>query len=164
MSEARHLADTLEGLFTRPDNGWFTPFTVATSGLTAVQATSVPAPRFNSIWALTNHLRFWQEVASLRLRSLPVDRQTLGDEHGWPPPGDPADEQGWQAARDRVIAVNRELAALVASLSDVEIGEPIAAGRPNRYQVIQGVIAHNSYHTCEIISVRHMLGLWLERT
>jgi hypothetical protein len=27
-----------------------------------------------------------------------------------------------------------------------------------------GLIAHNGYHTCEIISIRHMLGLWLERT
>jgi len=24
--------------------------------------------------------------------------------------------------------------------------------------------AHNSYHACEVISIRHMLGLWLDRT
>jgi len=52
----------------------------------------------------------------------------------------------------------------VASLSDEEIAQPTAPGRAKRYQAIQGLIAHNSYHTCEIISIRHMQGWWLERT
>jgi hypothetical protein len=60
MSEAQHLADALEGLFANPEHGWFTPCSVAVTGLTAAQAASVPAPRFNSVWAVVNHVRFWQ--------------------------------------------------------------------------------------------------------
>jgi len=164
MAEAQHLSDALEGLFARPDHGWFTPFAVAIAGLTADQAATVPAERFNSVWAVVNHVRFWHEFVLRRLRGLAVDRRVLEAEKGWPPPDDPADEQAWQAACARVIAVNAELAKLIAGLSDEELAQPIAEGRANRYQVIQGLIAHNSYHTCEIISIRHMQGLWLERT
>jgi len=164
MSEAQHLSDALEGLFVRPDNGWFTPLTVAIAGLTAEQGATVPAPSFNSVWAVVNHVRFWQEVTLLRLRGLPADRQASGAEDGWPPPVAPADELAWQAACDRAIALNAELAGLIAGTTGEELAQPIAPGRANRYQMIHGVIAHNSYHTCEIILIRHMQGLWLERT
>ena len=86
MPEAQHLADALEGLFSR-DHGWFTPFSVAVDGLDAAQAASVPAPGFHSIWAVVNHVWFWQQVTLLRLQGAPVDRQALGAEDGWPPAG-----------------------------------------------------------------------------
>jgi hypothetical protein len=164
MSEAQHLAEALEGLFANPENGWFTPFSVATAGLTAEQAAHVPAERFNSVWAVANHVRFCQEVALRRLRGLPVDRAALGAEDDWPPVGEPADEDAWQTARERALAVNRELAETVAGLSGEELAQPFAAGRAARYQLVQGLIAHSGYHACEIISIRHMQGLWLERT
>jgi uncharacterized damage-inducible protein DinB len=162
MSESEHLADALIGLFTRTDNGWFTPLTVAVAGLTAEKAARTPAPRFNSVWGLVDHVRYWEEFALLRLRGLPADRAVLGED--WAPIIDPADEAAWQAACHRAVAMNEVLAAYVAGLTDEELAEPYAPGRAKRQQVIQGVIAHNSYHTCEIISVRHMQGLWLEET
>lgn len=164
MTEAQHLSDALQGLFAQPDHGWFTSFATATDGLTAEQAAHVPAPRFNSVWGVVNHVRFWQEAMLLRLRGLEVDRSTLGAEDGWPPAGDSADENGWRSARERALEVNELLAKAVSGLSDQELAEPTAPGRALRYQVIQGIITHNSYHTCEIISIRHMQGLWLERT
>ena len=164
MSEAEHLADALDGLFVNPDHGWFTPFVVAVEGLTAAQAATVPAPGFNSVWAVVNHVRFWQEYFLLRLQGQSPDRQALGAQNGWPPPQGSGGEQDWQAARARALELNRELVRFVAGLSDDEVGAHIAEGRPRRDQVIHGVLAHNSYHTCEIISIRHMLGIWLERT
>jgi len=65
MLEAQHLADALQGLVANPEQGFFTAFTVATDGLTAAQAMAIPAPRFNSIWAVVNHVRFWQESTLL---------------------------------------------------------------------------------------------------
>jgi hypothetical protein len=164
MSEAQHLSDALEGLLTRSDNGWFTPLAVATAGLTAEQAATIPAPGFNSIWAIVNHVWFWQRVVALRLAGIQPDRQESAAQRGWPQVREPADEEAWQAARDRVISTNSDLAAAVARLTDEELDRAIEEGRARRYQVMQGIIAHNSYHTCEIISVRHMLGLWLKRT
>jgi hypothetical protein len=57
MSEAQHLAQAIEQLFVSDAPAWFTPFAVATDGLSAEQAATSPAPRFNSIWAVVNHVR-----------------------------------------------------------------------------------------------------------
>lgn len=164
MTEAQRLADALEGLFARPDNGWFTPVSVAVAGLTAEQAASLPQPGFNSIWAVVNHLAYWHVVLLRRLRGEPPDPQAPAPERGWAAIPNPADEQAWHAACQRLAHLNEELAGVVAGLTDEALTQPIAPGRATRYQVIQGLIAHNCYHTAEIISLRHLQGLWLERT
>ncbi len=164
MSEAEHLADSLTRFFSRADNGWFTSFTTAVGGLTAQQAAWVPVPGFNSVWGLVDHVWFWQQFLLHALRGLPEDQQPLRREDDWAPVADPSDEDAWQAACRRAVEANAELAAYVAELTDEDLAQPYAPGKPRRQQVIQGIIAHNSYHTCEIISVRHMQGLWLEET
>ena len=168
MSEAEHLSDAVRALFVFDDHGLFTSFATAVAGLTAAQAAAVPAPRFNSAWAVVNHVRFWQDVTLLQLRGQTVDRRALGAENGWPPAGSPADspdnEEAWQAAVQRCLEVNRELAEATAALSNEALAAPLAPGRAAPWQLVQGMIAHNAYHTCEVISIRHMLGLWLERT
>ena len=163
MSEAKHLSEALEGLFVDPQSGWFTPIMHAIDGLTAEQAAKVPAQGFNSVWGVINHVRFWQEYVLLRLEGKEVDRAALGSEHGWPAVPNPIDEQAWAAAHDRALEVNRELAQKIAGFGSAELSQPYIPGRARRDQIIQGVIAHNSYHACEVISIRHMLGLWLDR-
>jgi uncharacterized damage-inducible protein DinB len=164
MPEAAHLADALRGLYANANNGWFMPIDVTIEGLSSQQAATVPAERFNSVWAVVNHVRFWQDFARLRLQGQEVDRVALGAENGWPPIVDASSEEQWKAARLAAQAATEELAAFVATLSDQQLDEPYAPGRSLRSQLIHGVIGHNSYHACEIISIRHMLGLWLEDT
>ncbi|HEX2619994.1 MAG TPA: DinB family protein, partial [Phototrophicaceae bacterium] len=86
ISEGQHLAEAIELLFTSDVPGWFTPFVTVLDGLTAAQATAVPAERFNSVWGVTNHLRFFQEVALRQLQGVSVDYTELGspDGSGWP--------------------------------------------------------------------------------
>jgi len=166
MSEAHHLAEALEQLFTSDTHGWFTPFVVATDGLTAAQAAAVPADHFNSIWSVVNHVRFWQEAALHQLQGFAIDYQALGSEDGsgWPSAGGPDDEAAWQAARAHVVRANANLARYVASLTDTALGQPIAEGGQwnTCRHLIQSMIAHNSYHTCEIISIRHMHSWWFD--
>ena len=68
-TEAEHLSDAVRALFVSNDHGLSTSFATAVAGLTASQAASVPAARLNSVWAVVNHVRFWQEVTLLRLHS-----------------------------------------------------------------------------------------------
>jgi hypothetical protein len=164
MSEASHLSEALLSLYASEDHGWFTPITVSTDGLSAAQASRVPAPRFNSVWSTLNHVRFWQEYGYLRVQGQEVDRTSLGSDDGWPSAVDPASEEAWQTDRERALRANTRLAQLVAAYNDDQLSEPYAEGRPARYQIIHGIIAHNCYHACEIISIRHMLGHWLART
>jgi hypothetical protein len=167
MSEAQHLAEALTRHFAgSTPEGAFLPFEAATEGLTAAQAAAIPAPGFNSIWAIVNHVWFWQEVLLRLLQNQPANHELLGapDRSGWSMAGDPADEAAWQADRKRALEVNASLAAAVARLSEAELVETLEAWRSPKHRAIQGIAAHNSYHTCEIISVRHMQSLWLERT
>lgn len=160
-SEAKHLAETLEGLFTTNAHGWFSSFASAMEGLTAQQAATVPAEKFNSVWAVVNHVRFWQEAAVLELKKLPIDFEALGSASGWPPVED-ISEAAWASAKARLIESNAKLAAHAAGLSEDELNEKVKESDSwnTRHSVIQSIIAHNSYHTCEIISIRHMQGLF----
>jgi hypothetical protein len=69
-----------------------------------------------------------------------------------------------ETSQERMISANQKLPEYISTLSDDALHQPVAQGRPSPYQVIQGLIAHNSYLTCEVISIRHMLGLWLDKT
>ncbi len=164
VSEGRHLAEALEQLFVSSTPGWFTPFVAVLDGLTASQAVAIPAERFNSVWKVVNHVRFWQEAALRQLQNLPVDYAELGsaDGTGWPPVDDPSDEAAWQTAKTRVCEANQALAQYVSGLHEAALDEPISdsAAWNTRRHLIQSMIAHNSYHTCELISIRHMQGLW----
>lgn len=165
MSEGAHLGAALSRLFTHREVVAFATFAVATDGLTAAQAARVPAEGFNSIWAIVNHVWFWNEAPYRMLSGQPVTPEELGapDWGGWAPIGDPHDEAAWQAARERAMAANTAFAAHVATLSNTDMEREIPHWGPI-HSIVNGMLAHNSYHTCEIISVRHMQGLWLERT
>ncbi|NNJ11872.1 DinB family protein [Chloroflexales bacterium ZM16-3] len=166
MSEAQHLADSLTSYFNSDKLIAFAPFSVATNDLTAAQAAHVPAERFNSVWAIVNHVWFWNEVPLRMLRGEAVEPKDLGAEDwsGWPSIGDPADDAAWQTARQRCLEANAAFAAFVAEMDEAALEREVAPGWGPAHGIIQGMIAHNSYHTNEVISVRHMQGLWLERT
>jgi hypothetical protein len=166
MSEAQHLAEALKSLYHGPALGVFTSFETATDGLTARQAATVPADRFNSVWGVVNHVWFWQEALLCLLLGETYDHAALGapDGSGWPPVIDPDDEAAWQTDRQRALRVNVALASFVEPMSDRELEELLPVWAGPKHRAIQSIIAHNSYHTCEIISVRHMQGFWLERT
>lgn len=166
MSEAQHLAEALKSLYWGPALGVFASFETVTNGLTARQAVAVPAARFNSVWAVVNHVWYWQEALHCLLLGQTYSHSALGapDNSGWPPVNDPGDETAWQTDRQRALSVNQALADFVEHMSDRELDETLPIWAGAKHRAIQSVIAHNSYHTCEIISVRHMQGFWLERT
>ncbi len=164
MTEAKHLADAVEGLFANPENGWFMPLMVATEGLTAAQASKKPAERFNSVWAVVNHVTKCSQFALSRLRGEPVNFDGIDEAYWWPAPGDPNDERAWQEARECALATNKKIAEFIATLDDETIARSVAGDQATGYQIVHGLIGHNGYHACEVISIRHMQGLWLERT
>ncbi|MBI5929258.1 MAG: DinB family protein [Chloroflexi bacterium] len=160
--EAKHLAEALQQMFTTSDHGWFSSFVAAMDGLTAQQAAAVPAEKFNSVWGVVNHVRFWQEAALLQLQKLPVDHEALGAANGWPSAG--KSEAEWEASKKQVVEANAKLAAYVAGLSEAGLNEALNdSGQWNtRHHLIQSMIAHNSYHACELISIRNMQGLFFD--
>ena len=163
MSEAEHLADALTGLLSNPDSGWFTPAKLALAGIDAEHALKVPTEGFNSIAAVTMHMSYWQEYMLRRLQGETVNDLQSDPRRNWECELDAWDEHTWETVRERLSSTNRKLAGLVMKFNEQELQSPYREGRAKRYQLIHGIIAHNCYHTNEIITIRHMLGLWLDQ-
>lgn len=161
MSEAKHLADAL-GRYFSVENGAFANFKAATDGLTAAQAAAVPGERMNSVWAVVNHLWFWNEAPLRKLRGEEFEPADLGVEDwgAWAPIADPADEAAWNAARERALAANAAFVAAAAELTPEQLAGD-AGGWGPRHALVQSIIAHNAYHTGEIVTLRHIQGLWV---
>jgi hypothetical protein len=164
MPETPHLAEAIEGLFSARDCFWFVTYPAAVAGLTAPQAASSPGPRINSVWGVTLHLSLCQRFALAVLRGDAVEVNEFFAAGAWPPVSDPSDDAAWQQAKAEVLAVNHALAECVAGLSDADLEKELAQLGMKAYQYIQGQIAHNSNHLCEMVDIRHMQGLWLEKT
>ena len=162
MSESEHLSKTLLDLFIDVDNGWFTSIATAVQGLTAEQAATAPAKGFNSVWAVLNHVWIIQKKILHKLQGKQLEPDANSMAYDWPSFDNPMDESAWQAACERAAAVNQELAQFIANMPPQVLAQPVAASQADAWQLIQGLIGHNSYHACEIISIRHLLGLWLE--
>ncbi len=162
MSETSHLSGALEGLFSTPDYYWFVSYPAAVEGLTAVQANCAPGPRFNSIWAVTLHLNAAQRFALAVLRGDPIDMTALLPEGLWPPVHEES-ESAWEQAKVDVLAANHDLAACIAGLSDESMEKDLPIGMKS-HALIYGQFAHNNNHLNEIVTLRHMQGLWLEKT
>lgn len=163
MSESTHLGMGITEAFNSPNPQVFAPFGAATDGISAAQAANIPGERLNSIWAVTNHIWFWNELPLRTLRGEKAEPADLGaaDWQGWPPVGDAADEDAWQAARSRAIETTAAFAAAVAALTPEQLEADLATWGP-AWAIIQGMYAHNCYHLGEIVTLRHMQGLWVE--
>ena len=163
MSEASHLAKVLEGLLVTPDLSWFVSYPAAVEGLTAGQAACVPGPRFNSVWGVTLHLTVCQQFALAVLSGDTIDVNDFFANGVWLAVRDPQDATAWQTAKAGLLAANHALALCVAGLSNEALEKELPYVGMKGYQYIQGHLAHNSNHLCEIVTIRHMQSLWLEK-
>jgi len=165
MLTLNHLADTIEQHFVSPNASSFAHFVVVSDGLTGAQAAHEPGERLNSIWAITNHMAFWMDYTRAALLQEEADLRVWGLEevgNGWPPLG-PISDAGWQAARQRAMEICQAFAAAIRTVDPATLDQPQArlfGGTP--YQAITSMYGHNCYHTAELLTVRHLQGLWVE--
>jgi DinB superfamily len=159
-TEAQRLADQLKRYFTK-NTGVFLSFADATADLTAAQALHVPQEKFNNIWGVVNHVRYWDEAALLTIQGSDKQPETPGGATGgWHSP-ESADEAAWQALRARALAIHEQFAEAIAALNDEQLHTVKAVWKQTPYQIGESMLAHDSYHTCEIITLRHMQSLWV---
>lgn len=163
MPEAQHLAEGLRELFTNPDFYWFASYPPAVEGLTAEQAGCAPGPRFNSVWGVILHLTICQQFALAVLHGDRVDPAAFFAEGTWPQVRDES-AGAWEKAKADILAANHALAECVAGLPDTMLDEELPVVGMKGYTFIQGHLVHISNHLNEIVAIRHMQGLWLEKT
>ena len=69
-------------------------------------------------------------------------------------------EVAWQAARKRALEANAAFAAAAAELTPEQLAADAGGWGPG-HGLVQSIIAHNAYHTGEIITLRHIQQLWV---
>jgi hypothetical protein len=163
MRESSHLAEAVEAMFASPDLFWFASYPDAVKGLSAEQAACAPGARLNSVWGVTLHLTLCQQFARAVLSGETIDVNAFFAGGVWPPVGDPRDEDAWQKAKAGLLAANHALAVCIADLTDEALEQELPYLQMKAYQYIQGHLAHNSNHLNELITIRHIQGLWLEK-
>ncbi|MEM7132318.1 MAG: hypothetical protein AAF702_38805 [Chloroflexota bacterium] len=163
--EVYHLAEVLKQHFSNHQASSFAHFVTVSDELTGEQAAQVPLAHFNSIWAVTNHMAFWMDLTRAAIVNEEVNLSAWGLSEvggGWPPISY-IDDMYWLNARDRALELNHALAEVVRSLDDSMLEQPLERMWGQQlYQTILMIYSHNSYHTAEILSIRHMMGLWVD--
>ena len=165
VAELQHLANTIEKHFATTSASSFLHFVVVSDRLSGQQAAHEPQPGFNSIWAITNHMAFWMAATQAALLGEEADPTVWGLAEigkGWPPIGERSDAN-WLAARQRAFDSCHALTAVIPALDPATLHQPreqLHGGTP--HQAILAIYGHNCYHTAEILSVRHMQGLWID--
>jgi len=131
--------------------------------LTAESASRRPAGFEHSIWAQIFHMNYWMDYEIRRIHG----RRPRYPEHAaesWP--SAPADDAEWKRAVDRL----RDLLSQFARLAEADPAtlqrevEPADSSEKERsssvHAVLWQMVAHNSYHTGQIVQLRRALGLW----
>lgn len=157
------MASAVKNHFSNSDmkeTAGFAHFVTVTDGLTGRQAATIPAERFNSVWAVVNHLTSLQDKVAGALRGELTVTPTPGK--SWLPLGE-VNDANWLAARQRALDSNRRLSEAIAGLSDAQLRERLPGWF--NYVAVQAIVkvhAHLGYHTAEIVAIRHMQGLWVD--
>ncbi|CAM2981400.1 DinB family protein [Paenibacillus sediminis] len=137
---------------------WYPPLADAIKGITKEQAQWRPqGEASNTIWETVNHLLYYKERFLKRLKNEEQEEH-LGNDDTF---AAASNGMGWQEAGARLKAVHMEIRELLAGLNDDDVDRPL----PNVTIAEQAasLIAHDAYHTGQIILIRKLQGSWPAR-
>lgn len=151
LIESNFASTNVEG------SGGMIQFAVATDGLMGQQAANIPSDGLNSVWAIVNHLIYLQDNLRMALLNEAIEHPSMVAM--WSPIGEVTDEN-WELSRQKALDSNRQLAEVVAKLGDEEldVALPMWFNIVTRHAILT-IYSHLSYHSAEIVTLRHMQGL-----
>ena len=110
-----------------------------------------PHARGSSIWQLVNHISFWREVVTKRLKTrAPYNPQKYGLENV--AIMDPA---AWQATKQRFEKAYEDLYDAILGLEEVMLSAKLTA-EGSYYYNISGCITHDAFHLGQVIQLKRM--------
>ncbi len=158
MNRIDLLLHELSVTYDRED--WYPPLKQALEGVSAAQANWRPdGQAANTIWETVHHLIYYKERLLLRL--LGNDPGPVDENDATFAPGDTADESAWQAALNRLDAVQRGLRDALAGLPDEAFDQPMP--QQSMGTMVTSIILHDAYHTGQIVQLRKLQGSWPAR-
>jgi len=128
-------------------------------GLDEQSAGARPANAPHSIYQLLAHMIYWQEYELLKIAGAPPSYPTHASE-SWLPETAPKNLQIWHETIQRFAEGLKRYEALLADpATDLERVIEVKKNETVR-DVIVMIIAHNSHHLGQIITLRQQLGAW----
>jgi hypothetical protein len=128
------------------------------SGLDWKAAGSRPPGASHSVYQLLKHMSYWQDwvVAWLEGESPAGPRHASGS---WPAEAGPSSRRDWDEA---VREFRRGLRALERGCRGADLSS--GRGRKSRFEMLQTIGAHNSYHAGQVAFLRQLLRRWPPRS
>ncbi len=161
--QAEWLLKAMEMAFQKKKGLWAHSMLDALEGLTAEQAAwkaAGPQPQqkgAHSIWEIVNHATYWKEYLVQCL-------------DGRTPAASESDEISWHVetvsaeAWDRTLTqLKRTHNALIRRLRarQLDLNKPFPGAKSKTGEMLFGVLAHDLYHTGQIVVLRQMQGIEL---
>ncbi len=126
-------------------------------GVTARRAAWRPNPRRHCIADIVLHTAYWKYVVRRRLQGAERGSFPLKGSN-WIPLPQPFGEAEWRNCIAVLTAEHRALRAAVAALPPEEIYVTPAGSKVSNRQLIQGIAAHDLYHTGQIQLLKRLIG------
>lgn len=130
--------------------------------LTAEQAGRRVAGFPHTVWQILFHLNFWIDI-ELKSAEDPATPVPSDWSVSWPKEPGPADEIAW---RHEVGLFRTNLEQLV-TLAGAQASTLARIAHPATGQTVEAVlwrlVAHNSYHTGQMVQLRQAIGAWPPR-
>lgn len=128
----------------------------AVRGVSAQEASWVPAPGRHSIWALTLHVAYWKYAVRRRLEGGDAPRFPRSPAN-WPAVPEGANEKRW---RDDIALLADEHERLLDVVRRVPISQYSRATpkgkRWTKGELITGIAMHDAYHAGQIVMLKRL--------
>jgi uncharacterized damage-inducible protein DinB len=108
----------------------------------------------HSLYQVLKHMSYWQDwvVQWLDGKKPALPRHASGS---WPGGVAPSSRREWEKA---VRQFRRGLAALQRGCRDADLLS--GPGKKSRFEMLQTIAVHNSYHAGQVALLRQLLGKW----
>jgi uncharacterized damage-inducible protein DinB len=133
----------------------------ALEGLSAEQAAWKPqGQKTRSIWEIVSHVTFWKDALRQRLEGGPWADTSEHEEKGWPPVRE-ISEKAWANTLEELKRSHEALVQAVSKLKDEQLEKPFPDEEEPIGEHLFGLIAHDGYHTGQILAMRQLQGIGL---
>jgi uncharacterized damage-inducible protein DinB len=144
---AQHIRDVLKG-------NWTDIFLEdVLTDTTLEEANFIPASK-NSIAMIVNHLKFYNEVAMLRLEN--VDKAIDPETNGFNVELIDTEEK-WQQFKNAMLASFIKLAEQVEAMPEEKLFEFTPSGHSTFYKTLHGIVEHAHYHMGQIVIIKKFI-------
>jgi uncharacterized damage-inducible protein DinB len=135
-------------------------FDKAVEGVPAEHRGKRPDGSPHSLWELVEHIHVTQhDILSFCRKGKYVELEW--PKEYWPASAAPPSDAAWSGA---IAAIREDRAALQAIAADPEVDlstlVPHGAGEQTYLREMLMVVDHGSYHIGQIVTTRHLLGIW----